>query len=100
MIKKWGEKFESKQEILPNFTQVYQALLKRGVKFPTIPSQGNTQAGQGGSTQKPAAPSAPANSKTDSKGGVKKNLPEKFKKLISDMNLVKGNINFTNEIID
>lgn len=37
LIKKWGEKFESKQEILPNFTQVYQALVKRGVQFPNMP---------------------------------------------------------------
>ena len=28
------------------------------------------------------------------------NLPSKYKKLVNDMNLVKGNINFTNEIID
>lgn len=27
-------------------------------------------------------------------------MPKKYKKLIADMNLVKGNINFTNEIID
>lgn len=27
-------------------------------------------------------------------------IPAKFKKLVGDMNLVKGNINFTNEIID
>jgi len=27
-------------------------------------------------------------------------VPGKFKKLVDDMNLVKGNINFTNEIID
>ena len=27
-------------------------------------------------------------------------LPRKYQKLINDMNLVKGNINLTNEIID
>ena len=27
-------------------------------------------------------------------------VPAKFKKLVADMNLVKGNINFTNEMID
>jgi len=27
-------------------------------------------------------------------------LPRKYQKLIGDMNLVKGNINLTNEIID
>lgn len=27
-------------------------------------------------------------------------IPKKYHKLITDMNLVKGNINFTNEIID
>ena len=37
LIKKWGEKFENKQDVLPNFTQVYQALVKRGVQFPNIP---------------------------------------------------------------
>ena len=27
-------------------------------------------------------------------------MPAKYSKLVSDMNLVKGNINFTNEMID
>lgn len=29
-----------------------------------------------------------------------KKVPQKFHKLVQDMNLVKGNVNFTNEIID
>jgi hypothetical protein len=43
----------------------------------------------------------------DSKGGPadarsssSSALPGKYAKLVNDMNLVKGNINFTNEIID
>jgi len=41
-------------------------------------------------------------SNADSKGGSSDaaGIPAKFKKLMNDMNLVKGNINFTNEIID
>ena len=31
---------------------------------------------------------------------VNSNVSSKYQKLIKDMNLVKGNINFTNEIID
>jgi len=27
-------------------------------------------------------------------------VPQKYKKLLGDMNLVKGNINFTNEMLD
>ncbi len=112
MIKKWGEKFESKQETLPNFTQVYKALVKRGVNFPNAPIMAaqNKQGVQGASSAKPEAKSesqapasdkAAANSKSDSKGGLKNaEVPQKFKKLVTDMNLVKGNINFTNEMID
>lgn len=39
LIKKWAEKFRDKQETLPTFTQVYEALLKRGVRFPNIPTE-------------------------------------------------------------
>lgn len=34
MIKKWGLRFESQKDILPNFFETYSALLKNGVKFP------------------------------------------------------------------
>jgi hypothetical protein len=36
LIKKWGTKFEERQDTLPNFHQVYQALVKRGVQFPDL----------------------------------------------------------------
>ena len=38
---------------------------------------------------------------SDSKDGAPQGgVPAKFTKIVADMNLVKGNINFTNEIID
>ena len=89
---------------------MYQALLKRGVQFPNIPKAAaaqNPQGGQGGSQG--ASASAPeeakqSNNNADSKGGSGRaqagSIPAKFEKLVEDMNLVKGNINFTNEIID
>jgi len=43
LIKKWGEKFKDRQETLPTFSQVYEALKKRGVAFPDIPSGTGTQ---------------------------------------------------------
>ena len=83
---------------------MYQALVKRGVRFPAVPAQQtNAQGGQGGTRPQPA--SSPRASNTDSKGGEtpapsNPAIPAKFNKLVNDMNLVKGNINFTNEIID
>ena len=87
--------------------------MKRGVQFPNIPKPAggaagqNPQGGQGGSQG--AAANAPedakqSNNNADSKGGRGRaqtgSIPSKFTKLVDDMNLVKGNINFTNEIID
>jgi len=34
------------------------------------------------------------------KGSIANRIPQKYRKLITDMNLVKGNINFTNEMLD
>jgi len=34
LIKKWGDKFESNSDILPNFQQIYKNLLNNGVSFP------------------------------------------------------------------
>lgn len=34
MIEKWGKKFESNKQNLPNFTEVYNSLKKNGVTFP------------------------------------------------------------------
>ena len=82
------------------------------MQFPNIPKPAggaaaqNPQGGQGGSQR--ASANAPedakqSNNNADSKGGsgrAQGTIPEKFTKLVDDMNLVKGNINFTNEIID
>ena len=35
LIKKWGEKFQSYKATVPNFSEVYQNLLRSGVVFPT-----------------------------------------------------------------
>lgn len=34
LIKKWGEKFQSYKATIPNFTEVYQNLIRSGVVFP------------------------------------------------------------------
>jgi len=51
---------------------------------------------------KKASSSKPKTSASSSKkGGIDMSkIPSKYKKLIGDMNLVKGNINFTNEMLD
>ena len=36
----------------------------------------------------------------ESSKNVSDGVPARYTKLVADMNLVKGNINFTNEIID
>ena len=89
LIQKWGLRFESQHDRLPLFFDVYSALLKTGVQFPPPPSPVQT------SPAKPEPKPAPS-------GGVPSldRIPKKYHKLIGDMNLVKGNINLTNEIID
>ena len=34
MIQSWGKKFERDHDILPLFSDVYKALLKKGIQFP------------------------------------------------------------------
>jgi hypothetical protein len=34
LIKKWGVRFENKRDILPNFFETYNSLMKNGVEFP------------------------------------------------------------------
>ena len=83
LIQKWALRFENNQETLPLFTQLYQALKKRGVEFPAVQSQ----AGQGGS-QTRTSDSRPSNS--DSKGAKEEtkdsSVPHKFKKLMAELN--------------
>jgi len=98
LIQKWAIRFESQQDTLPLFTQLYEALKKRGVEFPPV----QAQAGQGGSQPK----SQNKSSNSDSKGRVEETkqdtseVPHKFQKLIQELNQVKGNINMMNEVID
>lgn len=79
---------------MPLFHNVYKALLANGVKFPDAPGKQDPKTGSSGGTE----------AKLESKPAVRKDepgkVPPKYQKLIGDMNLVKGNINFTNEIID
>ena len=50
LIQKWGLRFDKYSDILPIFTQVYDALRNKGVEFPPqIQSQGQ---GQGSSSAK------------------------------------------------
>ena len=99
LIQKWAIRFESNQDTLPLFTQLYEALKKRGVDFPAVQSQ----AGQGGSQSKP---SNPRDNNADSKGSTSASatkdggVPHKLQKLVAELNQVKGNINMVNEVID
>jgi hypothetical protein len=96
LIQKWALRFEQQQDTLPLFTQLYQALKKRGVEFPAVQSQ----AGQGGSQAKPDV-KRPSNS--DSKGASKTDdgaIPHKLLKLMNELNQIKGNVNIMNEVVD
>ena len=46
LIKKWGLRFQKQQQKLPNFTQVYLALIKKGVQFPEV-TESSRQSAQG-----------------------------------------------------
>jgi hypothetical protein len=72
---------------MPLFSDVYNALIKKGIEFP-------------GSE---AAEVPQPNSNSGSPVKVQKSvedLPPKYQKIVSEMNLLKGNINFTNELLD
>ena len=97
MIQQWAIRFKDKQDTLPLFYQLYDALKKRGVEFPPV----QQQSGQGESQPQAPAPktvAAKQSSKSDNKGTD--GVAPKYQKLMQDMNQVKGNINFTNEVID
>jgi hypothetical protein len=77
---------------LPLYFDVYSALKKSGVQFPPPPAQAPANP----SPKKPASASGAASGAAPNMSKI----PKKYHKLIGDMNLVKGNINLTNEIID
>jgi len=43
LIKKWGEKFQSSADILPNFSITYKNLLNSGIEFPVVDSSSDYQ---------------------------------------------------------
>lgn len=71
---------------------MYLALkAKPDIKFPPPPAQ----------KQPEPKPAAAQEKRPQAEAGKEEGkVPKKYLKLIGDMNLVKGNINFTNEIID
>lgn len=83
-------RFEKQRDLLPLFSEVYHALKKSGVQFPPPVVEQKQEA--------PKKASAPAKKAAVSLDPSR--VPQKYKKLIGDMNLVKGNINFTNEMLD
>lgn len=95
LIQKWGVKFEENSE-LPLFSEVYQALKKSGVQFPPPPPKHSTSQVTDPTAMVRKRQPEPEKSKPKDLS----ELPRKYQKLINDMNLVKGNINLTNEIID
>jgi hypothetical protein len=89
LIETWGKRFQRDHDIMPLFTDVYNKLLEKGIEFPS--SQPSTvSASQPGNTF--------ASAEKDKKSVV--DLSPKFRKIVEEMNLLKGNINFTNECLD
>lgn len=78
---------------MPLFSDVYKALLKKGIEFPSSSSSAHSP------DKGFAQPSQEAGSPMKEKKLVS-DLPPKYQKIISEMNLLKGNINFTNELLD
>lgn len=93
LVQKWGLRYEKNQDNVPLFTKVYKALQANGIKFPDPPAK--TEVGSSGGTGS-AGQKSSSSRKEEGSGKV----PRKYLKLLDDMNLVKGNINFTNEMID
>ena len=95
LIETWGKRFERDHDILPLFSDVYKALLRKGTDF----GSGAVAPPSRPAAQPPSRPQpAPVLSKSESKNV--KELPPKLQTIVEQMNLLKGNINFTNEIID
>jgi len=72
---------------MPLFSDVYNALLKKGLEFP--------------GTESAEVPQSSSNNGSPVK--IQKHvedLPPKYQIIVSEMNLLKGNINFTNELLD
>lgn len=78
---------------MPLFSDVYKALQKKGIEFPS--SSSSVHSPDKGFAQ----PSQEAGSPMKEKKLVS-DLPPKYQKIVSEMNLLKGNINFTNELLD
>lgn len=92
LIQEWGKRFERDHDIMPLFFDVYQALLKKGLEFPGASEIHFLKKVFSNPNQEPSSPAKVKKSVDD--------LPPKYQKIIQEMNLLKGNINFTNELLD
>ncbi len=106
LIKKWGLKFESYKEILPNFSEFYKALKNSNVTFPDeiqggyhkyigeeLPEQNNYVDDFKDSNQELSA-------ETNSYDLNANNYDKKYHKLIGKLSVWVENIILANEIID
>lgn len=112
LIKKWGNKFESSSDILPNFLQIYKSLSSNGVNFPSNFSSNYNKYLKSGSTTKITefkdCSNNPVSSNYEKDKDLSiepvklnsKNFKSKFKKFIDEMNIVIENIQLANQIID
>jgi hypothetical protein len=73
---------------MPLFSDVYNKLLEKGIEFPSSQASASSQQSE----------SFTASTEKDKKNVM--DLSPKFRKIVQEMNLLKGNINFTNECLD
>lgn len=110
MIQAWGLKFERDRDILPLFSDVYTALKQKGFEFPAAGSGGGDSYGAP-EDKTSKKQQARVEAYYEGKGAPKfrapqverkhvENLSAKYQKVVEDMNLLKGNINLTNEMMD
>ena len=99
MVQDWGKRFENEKDILPIFSEVYDGLKAKGVDFPSAPQpvklSKESSMDKAGSDQVYAA-SSPAKAS----GKRVTELSKKNQGIVKEMNLLKGNVNFTNELLD
>ena len=84
------------------FSDVYNALKRKGIEFPdasgSSPNKFDSPAKVSGNSDKQN------NENLEKSPMLKKkrvsDLAPKYQKVVKEMNLLKGNINFTNEIMD
>jgi hypothetical protein len=122
LIKKWGIKFESQKEILPNFFEIFQGLKKSGVVFPdnvesdfkkylgedyspVVENKKNTNNSQNFNNISNDISYNNEDSNSNKGGSLRLELnPEKYdkkySKILPKLKVLVENINLANEIID